>query len=217
MHDHQNYTRQPQVRCRRYGFYQKTLDWLRLALELVLVVAWLAYIYDIVRHILTLAQSTGYDSVYAQRRTMRTLAGRESCRRQEITCGTHFLTCHTVAILPHMHTNTRTYANAPCRNKLAFFGVLWNLVDLAYFLLLGASIGVWLYIISDPDVRRLQVTETSITMPNGTPVNFTNTALAGRSLPQDSAGPCFCYNGTHRNNARVHHTHTRTQWKSTSR
>ena len=97
-----------------------------------------------------------------------------------------------VATLPHMHTNTRTHAHAPCRNKLAFFAVLWNLVDLAYFLLFGAAIGFWLYIIFDPDVRRFQVTETSITMPNGSPVNFANTALAGRLLSQDSAVPCFC-------------------------
>ena len=89
--------------------------------------------------------------------------------------------------MTHARSPSRTLANARRRRKLAFFGVLWNVVDLVYLLLLGGSIGLWLYIIADPVVRNLQITETSVTVPGGQPVNFASTSLAGREVQQDFA------------------------------
>mmetsp|Transcript_30393 Transcript_30393/g.49080 ORF Transcript_30393/g.49080 Transcript_30393/m.49080 type:complete len:787 (+) Transcript_30393:179-2539(+) len=59
----------------------------------------------------------------------------------------------------------------------AYFGVMSNIVDLAHFSLLGASICMWIYIIADPTVRNLEITESSITL-KGLPVNFASTTTA---------------------------------------
>ena len=72
--------------------------------------------------------------------------------------------------------NIRTMAVHTGR-RLAFFGVMWNMVDLAHFTLLGVSIGTWIYIVADPVVQKLDITEDTISM-GGMPVNFESTTTA---------------------------------------
>eukprot|EP00291_Cryptomonas_curvata_P026996 CAMPEP_0172177884 /NCGR_PEP_ID=MMETSP1050-20130122/15709_1 /TAXON_ID=233186 /ORGANISM="Cryptomonas curvata, Strain CCAP979/52" /LENGTH=614 /DNA_ID=CAMNT_0012850503 /DNA_START=242 /DNA_END=2086 /DNA_ORIENTATION=+ len=112
------------ISCRRYSFYQTTTDFVRLALELLVVAGWLCYVYAFFRDVLLL-------------------------RRQ---AGSQIL--------------------AP------FFFDTWNAVDIVHLLCLAMVIATWIFIVLDPTMNNLAISEEAVRMPDGGVVDFSTTALA---------------------------------------
>ena len=112
------------ISCRRYNFYQTTVDFVRMALELLVVAGWLCYVYAFLHDILVL-------------------------RRQ---AGSQILT--------------------------SFFFDTWNAVDIVHLLCLAMVIATWIFIVLDPTMNNLVISESEVRMPDGGVVDFSTTALA---------------------------------------
>mmetsp|Transcript_46808 Transcript_46808/g.111441 ORF Transcript_46808/g.111441 Transcript_46808/m.111441 type:complete len:812 (-) Transcript_46808:151-2586(-) len=60
---------------------------------------------------------------------------------------------------------------------LAHFDVFWHQADAAHFTIFFITACIWIYIVADPSVLQLEVSETTITM-DGQPINFQTTVMA---------------------------------------
>jgi len=113
-----------EVTVRRSGYYIATQDYIRLAMEVVVVAGWAAY---------TWGEFLDARRLYKQSGKM-----------------------------------------------LAYFSEFWNAVDLLHLVIMLMLFFTWVYIVSDSTISELIITEDQITMANGAPLDFTETALAIR-------------------------------------
>lgn len=113
-----------EVTTRRLGYYQSIEDWIRLSMEIVIVIGWLLYLYG----------------EYLDARRLYRQSGR----------------------------------------FLAYFCEFWNAVDILHLIVLLMLLITWIFIIMDSTVNGIIVSEETMVMPNGLPLDFTYSALAVR-------------------------------------
>ena len=107
------------VSCRRYSFYQTSDDWLRLTLEIVVLISFVCYVY---------------------------------------------------AFGLKMAASGRSILE-----KLAFLKTAWHFLEFVHLLLLLGGLIMWIYLVVDPTISKLVITQDAILM-DGRSVSFTDTA-----------------------------------------